>query len=283
MLSAVSVYPGLKNYNLGTKAPSKPQFGSTHAQRKGLTPEQSIALATKKLQEINAALSKGEKPDQKLVNYTIGVQKESRKALEHSLNEASIDALSGVFNRRAYDNLLKKEIVRAERDKKPLSVLMLDTDYFKQVNDTYGHQVGDSVIQAMAKSVVSSLRETDIVGGISNTPAVGRYGGEEFAVILTNTSAKQAALVAERIRKKFESLTFTAENGEIFNKTVSIGVAPAVFANQSGAAISANDISHKVMADADRMLYKAKGQGRNRVKVLDPLKRTKWPENFKRS
>ena len=177
------------------------------------------------------------------------VAKQQLTQLNEVLHEqATTDELTGLSNRRALFDKATIEFNRARRLHTPLSLLILDIDFFKKVNDTYGHPVGDRVIIRVADVLQKEVREYDLVG---------RLGGEEYAVVLPNTDAKQAGLVAERMRLSIEN---TAIEGEQINfkVTCSFGVAE-VCANH-------NDVDD-VFLSADKALYKAKEGGRNKVVV----------------
>jgi len=163
---------------------------------------------------------------------------------------ATRDGLTGLANRRCFDNTLYAEWQRALRQQQPLSLLMVDVDNFKQYNDAYGHIGGDECLQRIAKAVASEMRTNDLVA---------RYGGEEFAVILPNQSLKGAAIVAERIRCRVEQLHMPNLGSEGHVVTVSIGAATAL-------AAPGND-SSQLVAAADSALYRAKHMGRNRISL----------------
>ena len=166
---------------------------------------------------------------------------------------ATRDGLTGLANRRCFDNTLHAEWQRALRQHQPLSLLMVDVDNFKQYNDAYGHQGGDECLQRIAKAVANEMRTNDLVA---------RYGGEEFAVILPNQSLKGAAIVAERIRCRVEQLHMPNLGTQGHVVTVSIGAATALAAPD-------NDASQLVTA-ADSALYRAKHMGRNRISLPFP-------------
>lgn len=157
---------------------------------------------------------------------------------------SSIDALTGIFNRRILFERLDYEMKRTERTQKPLSVVLMDIDYFKQVNDQYGHLVGDQVLIQVAKLIQQSVRKTDIVG---------RYGGEEFLILLPDCSTSEGSKVAEKIRMAIKEAVFETD----LKVTISGGVAE--YQNQS---------IEKLVEDADNRLYEAKRNGRN---VVFPL------------
>ena len=163
---------------------------------------------------------------------------------------ATRDGLTGLANRRCFDNTLHAEWQRAMRQQQPLSLLMVDVDNFKQYNDAYGHLGGDECLQRIAKAVASEMRTNDLVA---------RYGGEEFAVILPNEALKGAAIVAERIRCRVEQLHMHNLGSERHVVTVSIGAATALAARDSDPS--------QLVAAADSALYRAKHMGRNRISL----------------
>jgi diguanylate cyclase (GGDEF)-like protein len=167
-------------------------------------------------------------------------------------NLSITDALTGIANRRHFEWRLSEEIERARRYKYPLSALMLDLDHFKQVNDNYGHQIGDIVLQQVAQRLRRILRRTDFLA---------RYGGEEFIVLAPQTPADRALILAERLRQVIaESPIPVADNLQI-HITISIGV--AVFPNHA-------QNESELIGAADSALYKAKQMGRNRVCMFEP-------------
>ena len=171
-----------------------------------------------------------------------------RKQLEQRLEQqARTDALTGLANRRDFNERAHAELARCRRGAKPMAMLMIDIDHFKQVNDRHGHEVGDLALRRLADSCRSDLREIDL-------PA--RLGGEEFVALLTETALPAALEVAERLRQHIEALVIELQYGTPLRLTVSIGVAE----------LAATDASHEdLMRRADRALYAAKGAGRNRV------------------
>jgi diguanylate cyclase len=155
------------------------------------------------------------------------------------------DGLSGLLNRIAWEQFVYLEMARLRRNRQPASLLMLDIDHFKAINDEHGHPAGDEVIRAVAEILSRTLRTSDVAG---------RYGGEEFGVVLPDTDGQGAAVIAERIRRRIEGATMGRE--AILQCTVSIGIAQARPETED-----AGDW----IARADRALYEAKRQGRNRV------------------
>lgn len=175
-----------------------------------------------------------------------------RKALRLELErQAATDSLTGIANRRHFLNTAQKEIERCKRHGGPLSLLMLDIDHFKDVNDTFGHATGDRALQAIARTCGMELRSTDLCG---------RIGGEEFALLLVETNLKKACSVAERIVTQVEAIELFTENGQPVHLTTSIGVAE--YRPQS-------ETLSDLMVRADQALYKAKNTGRNRFECFE--------------
>ena len=158
-------------------------------------------------------------------------------------------------NRRRFDEVLESEWQRAHRSKTPLSLLMLDVDHFKRLNDTHGHPFGDEVLKRLASILAHRIQRTGSL--------VARYGGEEFAVLLPDTDLPSAAKLAEFIRQQVENMSLGNENTGLVRITISIGVACA-----SGTALTASTTALVDMAD--RALYQAKRSGRNQVAAATP-------------
>jgi diguanylate cyclase len=172
----------------------------------------------------------------------------SRRVREQNRMLAALsrtDGLSGLLNRIAWEQFVYLEMARLRRSRQPASLLMLDIDHFKAINDQHGHPAGDEVIRAVAEILSRTLRTSDVAG---------RYGGEEFGVVLPDTDGQGAAVIAERIRRRIEGATMGRET--VLQCTVSIGIAQARPDSED-----AGDW----IARADRALYEAKRQGRNRV------------------
>lgn len=164
---------------------------------------------------------------------------------------AVTDELTQIFNRRYFHSTLNREIDRSKRYGHPISLLMLDIDYFKRVNDTYGHQMGDDVLIGVADVVKSKTRDSDIVA---------RYGGEEIAIILPATDIPGAVQCAEKIRKAIEDKSFTTDENKKISITVSIGVSSI-----NPIEDEVENQAKKILKNADMALYEAKKSGRNRV------------------
>ena len=172
---------------------------------------------------------------------------------------AVVDDKTGLYNFRQFRRKLREEWLRSERYGAPLSLVMLDLDHFKRVNDSLGHPLGDLVLREFAMLVTGGARATDIAA---------RYGGEEFAVILPHTGADMAARVAERIRAATEQFVF-CEGEQPLRITVSAGLATFTPAGAAGE-VTVGDLDNPdaLVEAADQALYRAKQDGRNRVVVL---------------
>jgi two-component system cell cycle response regulator len=160
---------------------------------------------------------------------------------------ATLDELTGLYNRRFFMRRLHEEIERATRYGSPLSLLLLDVDHFKRVNDNYGHLVGDAVLASLAEIIRGTFRRTDVAA---------RYGGEEFCALLTQTDLAGAEQVAERLRQGFAARGVELQDGTRLSVTCSAGVAEFGKDGNDGSTL---------LKVADARLYRAKGTGRNRV------------------
>ncbi len=196
---------------------------------------------------LNATIFEFSEVYQSQVNNGVNSYLREIEEINRKLQQLAIhDGLTGLYNHRYFDDRLRLEMQRAERYKRPTTLLMLDLDRFKLVNDRYGHPVGDQVLKEVAEIIRRRIREVDIAA---------RYGGEEFVVILPETARENAAVVAERIRKSVEDARFAAD-GQEAKITISIGVADFP--------TDAHD-HDKLVEAADKALYQAKQEGRNRV------------------
>lgn len=180
----------------------------------------------------------------------LDLQASMREAQRKLQELASRDGLTGVLNRRALEERIAEAFSYFLRRGSPLSIAMLDLDHFKTINDTYGHQAGDDVLREAARRVSSMVREYD---------AVGRYGGEEFMVLLPDTPLDEASVIAERIRAAIGEESINTRDGGAIDATVSVGLATA------GSGFRGN--VNEVIESADAALYRAKRSGRNRVEV----------------
>jgi diguanylate cyclase (GGDEF)-like protein len=165
-------------------------------------------------------------------------------------NLTKIDPLTGAYNRRGLNEIFQRELARAQRSKQPLAMLMIDIDYFKFVNDQYGHPIGDQILRILSKELEQNLRESDVLC---------RYGGEEFAILLPETNIQTAKIISERMRINVDNKSFEFP-GMVINITISIGVAcmPGNVAKLE-----------TLLKRADEAMYKAKRSGRNMVCVYN--------------
>jgi len=182
----------------------------------------------------------------------LDLQQQLMEAREALRVQATHDALTGLFNRGRVLEILASEIARSERELRPLAVLMVDLDRFKQINDTLGHQAGDAVLREAARRMQAATRQYD---------APGRYGGEEFLIVLPGCGAREGYAQAERIREAFAREPFAA-GADSLAVTCSIGVS-------SRHACAAGD-ADCLIREADAALYDAKNRGRNRVVEFIP-------------
>lgn len=187
------------------------------------------------LQQSNAEL------EQKVSQRT----RELARANAELLQLSRQDALTGLANRRVVDERLQSEFLRSQRHHQPFVLVMVDIDYFKRINDSYGHAVGDQVLQQVAQLLRDSVRESDLVG---------RFGGEEFILLLPSTGREDGAKLAEKIRQRLEAMSVEV----VGHITASFGVAQYS---------SDVDDVHELLRQADSMLYAAKAGGRNRVVI----------------
>ncbi len=209
------------------------------------------------LQEANEELEKLNLSYEQLV-MELKQAKEKAEKLANELMKANKklrdmafkDGLTGLYNHRYFQELMDRELSRAQRYRRPLALIMIDIDHFKKINDTYGHPQGDVVLRSISRVIRESIRESDIAA---------RYGGEEFAIVLPETDLKGAAAAAERIRRKVEAEKIKL-NGKEVGVTISLGVAAL---ERPGKGIKKSDIIDL----ADKALYKSKTSGRNKITV----------------
>jgi len=167
-----------------------------------------------------------------------------------------LDPLTGIHNRRYFDERLDEEISRTLRQNKALSCLFLDIDHFKQFNDVYGHHVGDLVLKEVAKLIKIQMRQSDVLA---------RFGGEEFAVLLVQTNKRAATEIAERIRQQIASYQISLGDSTLA-VTISIGCSTL---DNNAANLVATQASQQLLTRADEALYRSKQQGRNQVNFFD--------------
>jgi diguanylate cyclase (GGDEF)-like protein len=179
---------------------------------------------------------------------------EERKRLEAALNDLAIaDPLTGLYNRRHFFNLAEMQLEQATRYERTLSVMVLDIDHFKQINDTYGHAVGDRVIKHLAGNIEPTIRRADVTA---------RFGGDEFVILMPETDSSQAVHLAERLQHQVAEKTISAKQSS-FHLTLSIGVASSSAHNH----VASIDV---LLEMADHALYQAKESGGNRVCIYEP-------------
>jgi diguanylate cyclase (GGDEF)-like protein len=253
------------------RAASHPSYASLianapHARDRGMTPEELEAFFAGRV----AAVRSGSEPlrdlkttDGRHIRAHCDVLQNNGRMLtfcdvtdlvrnaEQLERLATIDSMTGLYNRRHFLDQADAEWSRFQRHQRPLSMLMIDIDHFKQVNDRYGHAVGDETLIAVAQACAGGKRQSDIVG---------RLGGEEFAILLPETELAQAAIVADRLRAAIAGQVVTAHKVQ-FKVTASIGIAAA--------SVSMSGID-ALMRAADQALYQAKAKGRNCVVPWSP-------------
>ena len=206
------------------------------------------------------AYSNIEKLLQKDIDYLTQLTRQSGLTIHRAnvyaevLKYATLDALTGLNNRRQFEIRLKQEVSNSKRNNIPLCCMMIDVDYFKKVNDTYGHAAGDCVLKQVSEVIKNEIREYDIAC---------RYGGEEFFIILPQTKLAEATSVAQRLRKVIEESKMDIKEAEI-NGISYIKVTASIGVCEYNNTMSANAFSQK----ADKALYEAKTTGRNRVIVV---------------
>jgi diguanylate cyclase (GGDEF)-like protein len=222
---------------------SNDEFGHLAHQFNELS--QQLNTANLKLQ------SKVESADRRLLETN-----QQLKQLNDEFKLLSItDPLTGLFNRRHFDELMETEVGLSNRHGDPNSILLIDIDHFKAINDTYGHYVGDAVLKALTNTLQANLRRTD---------AICRIGGEEFAVLCKRADAEGAMEIAEKLRAIIETTPMIPEDDDELLITVSIGVASVPS--------QAKDTTPKqLFQDVDKALYYSKNNGRNRVTHIDQL------------
>ena len=217
------------------------------------SPEQGFVASV--MQDI----TESKRSEEQLKNYSDELTITNMKLTD--LNEelkriSSSDGMTGIANRRYFDEYLEREWQRAKREKVPLTLVMLDVDFFKSYNDTYGHMAGDECLKLIASMLKALPKRTADV--------VARYGGEEFAIVLPNTDRRGAAVVGEKVRVGVEKLGVEHKASSISKHvTVSVGVAVIV--------PKQDDLSPIIVATADRALYQAKVGGRNQIKVAEDI------------
>jgi two-component system, cell cycle response regulator len=226
---------------------------TTSELNRGLPPQPDIELL---MRDANAALIEINRSYADLVAQLEAVIKD-RERLAEELQQANkqlsmmamSDPLTGLPNRRAFEEALVRDLARTERQGGSLTLILVDADHFKKVNDTYGHQGGDTVLRALSDVLRESTRSSDVAA---------RVGGEEFALILPQTDADNALVVAERVRMRFAVRKIVLDDGRVVKATVSLGMATAKSPGCRG-------VDKALYEAADKALYAAKASGRNCV------------------
>lgn len=174
------------------------------------------------------------------------------------LKHATLDALTGLYNRHQLEERIKQEVSGAKRQNRSLCTIMTDVDYFKNVNDTYGHASGDLVLKTVSNVIKHQLRDYDIAG---------RYGGEEFVIILPFTKLEEAEMVAQRLRKAVENtnIDISKVNPDVQKKNINVTISLGICEYKNG------DDEKSLLQKADKALYKAKENGRNRAEVYEKI------------
>ncbi len=209
---------------------------------------QELMAKKTELSQVNEGLHKE-------ISIRIETEAALRKIQAELQRLAMTDALTGLFNRRHFNQVAAEEISRALRYQRPLSVMLFDIDFFKRVNDNFGHRSGDGVLAMIARITLEVLRATE---------TSARWGGEEFIVLLPETSAVAAAAVAERLRHKIEEAVFPTEQGPV-KVTASFGVSDVL--ERADTRVH-DQLLSEFVSTADRAMYASKSAGRNRVTVF---------------
>ncbi|KFB99329.1 putative heme-regulated two-component response regulator [Trabulsiella guamensis ATCC 49490] len=232
----------------------------------GLTGISSISKLMLELDEFVQSIkneSKSPSKKQKLINYVLQVHNSLSQITtllrdlfdDVSRHEIGMDVLTRLLNRRFLPTIFKREIVHANRAGCPLSVLIIDIDYFKEINDGYGHNIGDELLRKVSQAFYDSVRSSDYVF---------RYGGDEFLIVLTEVSETETLRLAERIRSKVEKQAVNTPDGSLLSVSLSIGAAM----------FNGHPDYERLIQSADEALYRAKSLGRNRVELWRPHSNT---------
>jgi two-component system chemotaxis response regulator CheY len=186
-----------------------------------------------------------------IAHRIIDLERQHRESLERMQKMATHDSLTDLFNRRALYDIAENELARARREKKPVSLVMMDIDHFKNVNDAFGHNIGDQALRRVAHIILEKIRTYD---------TAGRWGGEEFLLVLPGTDQMEASQIAERVREGIESAKIPLQGGKHLDLQASFGVSTCM----PDDLLTFDLLIHQ----ADEALYDAKGEGRNRVCIF---------------
>lgn len=201
-------------------------------------------MSDKKSQE--SIIKEMEKRIQELEENNLKLTKENVELKKLS----TTDSLTGLHNRASFDDHMALQLSLSRRNGKPFSLIIIDLDKFKDVNDKYGHLEGDKVLKSTSKTLQNDSRGYDVAC---------RFGGEELILILPETSPDEALIVAEKFRRKFESMTYTSSKGEEYKVTASFGVSSS----------TPEDTASELFKRADEAVYRSKDNGRNRVSITE--------------
>ena len=244
-----------KIFSMLSKLNAKSKYLLTDGDKMGIFP----LIGEKTLLGCIVAHSNAEKLNQKEIEYLLQLTNQSSITIHRAnvyaevLQHATLDALTGLNNRRQFEARINQEVATAKRQKKPLCSMMIDVDFFKNVNDTYGHAAGDVVLKQIANTIRAELREYDIPS---------RYGGEEFSVLLPFTKIEEAFSVAQRLRHAVEkNIIFVPGEKDEPELKISVTISIGVYEFQ------ANDSAETLYKNADKALYEAKHHGRNKVVI----------------
>jgi len=239
----------LINYYLSSSEQTSGVLGQSKDEIRSADPKRVVEIIEKVISE-NLKLQSETKVLMSNLETSRAQIHKVRTELVQTREKSNRDPLTNVGNRRQFDMNLAVEIAKARSSARPLSLVLADLDHFKQVNDTFGHLIGDEVLKYFASMLVKNLKGSDVVT---------RYGGEEFAIILPNTEASEAATVIEKIRAKFETskLFVTKNKAPIGHLTASFGIAQ----------FTSHEDAESLIDRADKNLYLAKESGRNRIEA----------------
>lgn len=225
----------------------------SHIERLGAVsePAQVLEIASEIIRETSSFIDATEIFEESLRDTTTEID-QLKSELDKARQQAFNDALTGLMNRRGFDNALEETISEAVKNDSPLCLLLIDIDHFKKVNDTHGHLVGDKVLRGLSRLLINQMRGNDFLS---------RYGGEEFAVILPNTPITGAYTVAENLRKSAQKLRLT--HVKTGNRLTDITISTGVACYHKG------ESTENFINRCDKALYRAKHQGRNKTVIAE--------------
>lgn len=226
-------------------------FGANDFLRKPILPDEAKARVHSSLR-LNHEIDRRKARENEITEIANQLRDLTQVLMKLSL----IDALTGVANRRAFEQNLDQEFKRAKRSKKSLSIILFDVDYFKKYNDRYGHPAGDLCLKRLAQQVQSTIKRPGDM--------VARYGGEEFAIILPETDIQGAAIIAERVLKGVRDLGMSHEDNKQHDQILTVSIGLVAYDCYEHGVDSA-----ELIRRADKALYKAKNEGRNRIATLE--------------